>query len=112
MDLLFGDATTAMPTPATQGERGSLTGAGSPVPSLDIRRHYGQFGAESAIPGLEIDPPNMSNDDGPLHPRDDKGDRSERIGGWISNMVSWQRGPPKRMHGQYRRLGQEEDREH
>ncbi|KAJ6186332.1 hypothetical protein N7519_007633 [Penicillium mononematosum] len=52
MNDLFGDASTAMPTPATQGERGSLMGAGSPVPSLDLRRQYGQFGAESSIPGL------------------------------------------------------------
>ncbi|KAJ5928023.1 Mitochondrial substrate/solute carrier [Penicillium verhagenii] len=57
MNVLFGDASTAMPTPATDGERGSLIGGGSPVPSLDIRRPYGQFGTESAIPGLDIDPP-------------------------------------------------------
>lgn len=57
MDALFGDAATAMPTPATQAEHGSLMGAGSPVSSLDIRGQQGQFGAESAIPGLDINPP-------------------------------------------------------
>ncbi|KAJ5726506.1 Mitochondrial substrate/solute carrier, partial [Penicillium malachiteum] len=95
MNALFGDATTTMPTPATEGERGSLIGAGSPVPSLDIRRPYGQFGAESSIPGLNIDPPSFSPHEGPSrsgnagsHPGSSRG---EGIGGWISNMVSRQR---------------------
>ncbi|KAJ5710712.1 hypothetical protein N7488_004868, partial [Penicillium malachiteum] len=95
MNVLFGDATTTMPTPATEGERGSLIGAGSPVPSLDIRRPYGQFGAESSIPGLNIDPPSFSPHEGPSrsghagsHPGSSRG---EGFGGWISNMVSRQR---------------------
>ncbi|KAH8422953.1 putative MFS monosaccharide transporter [Aspergillus melleus] len=115
MNLLFGDATTAVPTPATQGERGSLMGAGSPVSSLDIRRQYGQLGAESAIPGLDIDPPNMNSDDNnkSIRPGSQEGDHSpsEGIAGWISNMVSRHRrsGHPGQQDRQYRRLGQEED---
>ncbi|EAW07967.1 putative MFS monosaccharide transporter [Aspergillus clavatus NRRL 1] len=113
MDVLFGDATTAMPTPATQGERGSLVGAGSPIPSLDIRRQYGNFGAESAIPGLDIDPPNISTGDSPKSGSrlmGERGARSEGFGGWITNMVSRHKGPMSTARGsQYRRLGQEED---
>lgn len=114
MNLLFGDATSTMPTPATQAERGSLIGVGSPVPSLDIRRQQGQFGAESAIPGLEIDPPTISNENngkfGHRASRDDGGGRSEGIGGWISNMVSRNKDSGKKGHNsQYRRLGQEEE---
>ncbi|CAL5872279.1 uncharacterized protein PFLUO_LOCUS6540 [Penicillium psychrofluorescens] len=113
MNLLFGDATTAMPTPTTDGERGSLMGAGSPVPSLDIRRPYGQIGAESAIPGLDIDPPSLSNS-GPSksgRPDSQQGSagRGEGIGGWISNMVSRHRGPGgKTSSSQYRRIEQGE----
>ncbi|RAL05017.1 putative MFS monosaccharide transporter [Aspergillus ibericus CBS 121593] len=114
MNLLFGDATTAMPTPATQGERGSLMSAGSPVPSLDIRRQYGHLGADSAIPGLDIDPPNVSSTANTKPPRpgfrEDTTSRPEGFGGWISKMITRHHGP--RLPGQnsqYRRLGQEEN---
>ncbi|OJJ44201.1 hypothetical protein ASPZODRAFT_154151 [Penicilliopsis zonata CBS 506.65] len=112
MNLLFGDATTAMPTPTTQGERGSLMGAGSPVPSLDIRRQYGQFGADNAIPGLDIDPPNISNDakPGPVGSQLDGSTRAEGFGGWISNMVNRHKNSDKRAsHSQYSRIDQEEE---
>ncbi|RDW69183.1 putative MFS monosaccharide transporter [Aspergillus mulundensis] len=114
MDLLFGDATTAMPTPATQGERGSLMSAGSPVPSLDIRRQYGQHGADSAIPGLNINPPNITSDNNGKSDhtgsQDDSGSRPEGLGGWISNIVSRNRGPSNRPQDtQYRRLEQDEE---
>ncbi|EAW23002.1 putative MFS monosaccharide transporter [Aspergillus fischeri NRRL 181] len=113
MDVLFGDATTAVPTPATQAERGSLMSGGSPVPSLDIRRQYGQFGTESAIPGLDIDPPTINTHENSkpagLNPLDESSGRPEGIGGWISNMVSRHRAPgPQAKNNQYRRLGQEE----
>ncbi|KAJ5743760.1 Mitochondrial substrate/solute carrier [Penicillium manginii] len=106
MDVLFGDATTAMPTPATEGERGSLlAGAGSPVPSLDIRRPYGQFGAESAIPGLDIDPPSF---DGPSNNKSGApgSSRGEGFGGWISKMVRRNRTGSSASQSQYRQLGQ------
>lgn len=113
MDLLFGDASTAI-TPATQGERGSLMGAGSPVPSLDIRRQYGQFGAESTIPGLEINPPNVSGEDNAKSdrslPQKDTTSRSDGFRGWISNMISRHRESQREVHSsRYKRVGQEEE---
>ena len=63
MDQLFGDATTAMPTPAQEAEVESLMSATrSPVPSLDINRRPGGFTADSAIPGLDINPPGKDAD--------------------------------------------------
>ncbi|GAB1202209.1 hypothetical protein APSETT445_000820 [Aspergillus pseudonomiae] len=116
MDTLFGDATTAMPTPASQGERGSLIGVSSPVPSLDIRRQYGQFGPENAIPGLDIDPPIINaGENAKVGQRgsQDGGGRLEGLGGWISNMVSRHKGSSgQRLQGtQYRRLGQDDENE-
>ena len=104
MNALFGDATTAMPTPATQAESASLMGIGSPVPSLDIRRGPpGQFNAESAIPGLDIDPPHVNVHNG--KPQIGNDNRSEGIGGWISRMV----GKGQKGEGEeYSRLGQDE----
>ncbi|KAJ5584103.1 uncharacterized protein N7459_003903 [Penicillium hispanicum] len=112
MNILFGDASTAMPTPATDGERGSLIGAGSPVPSLDIRRQHGQFGTESAIPGLDIDPPSFSQShEGAskhgLAGSQQGSSRGEGIGDWISNMVGRQR--KSTSQSQYRPLEQDEE---
>lgn len=98
MNALFGDATTAMPTPATQAERGSLMGVGSPA-SLDIRRGApapdGLMGADAAIPGLDIDPPDIQMDENgkPIYGDAARGRRREGsvmegVGGWISRMVS------------------------
>jgi hypothetical protein len=116
MDAIFGDATAA-PTPATlraadaDGENGSLLGAASPVPSMDLRR--GVFGAgsygnspsgydglgspASAIPGLEIDPPHVQIKNGkPQYRRAEGGgastpsqsaDAGEGVGGWIGRIV-------------------------
>ncbi|KAJ5476950.1 Mitochondrial substrate/solute carrier [Penicillium diatomitis] len=114
MNVLFGDATTAMPTPVTDAERGSLIGGGSPVPSLDIRRPYGQLGADSAIPGLDIDPPTMSGDGYNKSGRAGSqagSHRGEGIGGWISNMVNRHRGGSTSSNNpsQYRRLDQADD---
>lgn len=94
MNALFGDATTAMPTPATQAERGSLMGVGSPA-SLDIRRgaspRLGQFGASDAIPGLDIDPPDIEirADGKPVTSSRGRSENGgEGLGGWIGRMVS------------------------
>lgn len=105
MNELFGDATSAMPTPATQTERGSLMGVGSPVPSLDIRRaQQGNPGGDSSIPGLDIDPPTVkSNLD------EEGGHRGEGIGGWISSMVNRGKNSQKKGDGQYRQLEQDEE---
>jgi len=99
MDALFGDATTAMPTPATRAETGSLIGVTSPVPSMDLRRgiqgagpSYGNgIGPSSAIPGLDIDPPHVSIVNGkPQYAADDEA--NEGAGGWISRMVNRAKG--------------------
>ena len=113
MDQLFGDATTAMPTPAQHAEVESLM-ARSPVPSLDIqRRRPGNFSADSAIPGLDIDPPNEGMENGKTKlPEGETETRSEGIGGWISRMVNRSKGNAGGGTGEsgtYRRLDQDDD---
>jgi hypothetical protein len=106
MDQLFGDATTAMPTPATQAEHDSLMGFGSPIPSLDIRRGPGQFSADAAIPGLDIDPPHISAENGKS--TDGPSRASEGVGGWISKMINRSKGQGKG-NEEYRRLEQQDE---
>lgn len=115
MNALFGDATTAMPTPATQAERGSLMGVGSPA-SMDIRRgspHLGQFSANDAIPGLDIDPPVMEiGPDGKPVAQGSRGRNQsggEGLGGWISRMVSRNQERSGSNRGQYGRIDQDDD---
>lgn len=92
MDMLFGDATTAIGTPATRAEQGSLLS--SPVPSMDIRGRQidSTHGPSSAIPGLDIDPPSVSIQNGKPQYSNADGDNGEGVGGWIARMVSRTRG--------------------
>lgn len=117
MDALFGDATTAMPTPATRAETGSLLGA-SPIPSMDLRRGIvgpasggNGLGPSSAIPGLDIDPPHVNIKNGkPQYGDEDS--TSEGVGGWISRMVNKGTGGSEDASiksGKYKPLDQEED---
>ncbi|KAI4242689.1 MAG: hypothetical protein L6R40_003910 [Gallowayella cf. fulva] len=109
MDQIFGDATTAMPTPAQHAEVESLMSARSPVPSLDIRRAPGHFSADNAIPGLDINPPQAHDGKGPL---EDETPKREGLGGWISRMANKGRKDSKGANGEtgsYRRLGQNDD---
>ena len=112
MDQIFGDATTAMPTPAQHAEVESLMSAArSPVPSLDIRRGgFGNLNADHAIPGLDINPPNGDVENGKSHvPQEEN--HSEGIGGWISRLANRSRSEGKGSGGQtgsYKRLGQED----
>jgi hypothetical protein len=99
MNSLFGDATSVMPTPATLAEAESLFSR-SPVPSLDIRT--GGHGAEDAIPGLDIDPPDLEDQTGKSAP-------GEGIGGWISNMVNRGKGNGEGESGKYKQVGQDEE---
>ncbi|KAL9106344.1 MAG: hypothetical protein Q9227_008613 [Pyrenula ochraceoflavens] len=115
MNELFGDATTAMPTPATQAEQGSLMGYGSPN-SIDIRRGTptpGVFGAGDAIPGLDIDPPDIHADGKPTGDNArgrGRGDStSEGLGGWITRMVSRTRRGSRGDTGNYRRIDQDDE---
>ena len=109
MNALFGDATTAMPTPSTQAERGSLMGVGSPS-SLDIRQggpQPGAFSADAAIPGLDIDPPDIQLDANGK-PRGRSQSTQEGLGGWIGRMVSRSQ-QDSHPRGQYGKVGQDED---
>ena len=126
MNALFGDATTTMPTPATQAERGSLMGVGSPG-SIDIRQGASaNFGAESAIPGLDIDPPDVEvgQNGKPIYGESMRGRGSmsegrrpggEGLGGWIGRIVSRSRQRSQSTQGAgggkggYGRVGQDED---
>ena len=110
MDQLFGDATTAMPTPAQHAEVESLmSGNRSPVPSLDIRRGGpGNFTADSAIPGLDINPPSAPRENGKAQLPSDPQTSGEGLGGWISRMVQRAKGESK-SGGTYGRLGQDDD---
>ncbi|KAF2016543.1 MFS monosaccharide transporter-like protein [Aaosphaeria arxii CBS 175.79] len=108
MNSLFGDATSVMPTPQTLAEAESLFSGGnrSPVPSLDIRS--GRAGPESAIPGLDIEPPDVEA--GSSLPKAE-GESSEGLGGWISNIVKKNKGKKDgdSSGGKYKRVGQDDD---
>jgi len=117
MNALFGDATTAMPTPVSQAERGSLMGVGSPA-SLDLRSgapQLGRFSADDAIPGLDIDPPalKVASNGKPIIDSSHGGNEhdGEGVGGWISRMVSRTRNHEAKdsQRGQYGRIYQDED---
>jgi hypothetical protein len=110
MNSIFGDATTVAPTPETLAEAESLFGSQrSPVPSLDLRRSgAGQLSADSAIPGLDIDPPS----DGQIKSTMER-EQGEGLGGWITNIVSRARGGggegSEAGSGRYKRVEQDDD---
>jgi hypothetical protein len=129
MDALFGDATSVMPTPASRAETGSLIGTGSPIPSMDLRPGVvgagpaTGFGASSAIPGFDIDPPHVPIVNGkPQFTGAEEGaegaEGAEGVGGWISRMVNRTRGEGgsvrsggsgSQRSGQYKPLDQGDD---
>ena len=113
-----------MPTPAQHAEVESLMSIRSPVPSLDIRQRPmgpGQFSADSAIPGLNINPPQSANeplDDAKRARRESEdGGDTEGFGGWISRLARRSRrraggaeGDRKGSDaGRYRRLEQDDE---
>lgn len=112
MNSIFGDATSVMPTPQTLAEAESLFSgsARSPVPSLDIRS--GRAAVDSAIPGLNIDPPDdVEGQAG--KPSKEETEQTEGIGGWISNMVKRTKGNGEgdSSSARYKRVGQDDDEE-
>lgn len=120
MDVLFGDATTAMPTPSVRAENVSLLGGGisSPVPSMDLRRGIigggpSNIGASNAIPGLDIDPPHVSIVNGkPQYAASvANSDAGEGVGGWISRMVKRTKGDDAESitSGLYKPLDQDDE---
>jgi len=114
MDQIFGDATTAMPTPAQHAEVDSLMGDRSHISSLDIRRGGpSPFSADGAIPGLDINPPDVGVENGKPQRPDPKTDvsQNEGIGGWISRMVNRSKRDDRGVDGQsgqYRRIDQDD----
>lgn len=119
MDALFGDATTAMPTPSVRAENASLLGGmSSPVPSMDLRRGIigagpSNIGASNAIPGLDIDPPHVSIVNGkPQYAASiANSDAGEGVGGWISRMVNRTKGDDGESitSGSYKPLDQDDE---
>ncbi|KAG9195684.1 high affinity glucose transporter [Alternaria panax] len=110
MNSLFGDATSVMPTPETLAQAESLfsgEGRGSPVPSLDIRG--GRRAQEDAIPGLNIDPPDIESGNKDMAKADTG--NGDGLGGWISNMVKRTKGNGEgdSSSGKYKQVGQDED---
>lgn len=123
MNSLFGDATSVMPTPETLAEAESLfSGNRSPVPELDLGASgSNKHGPDSAIPGLDIDPPTNISASAqakgsatlprPNMGRSVSGRSGEGVGGWISNMIARTKGQggSSGESGQYKRVGQNED---
>lgn len=96
MNSLFGDATTAAPTPATLAEAESLfSGNRSPVSSLRLGDDGGP------IPDMDLAPPDVEIQDGKAV----LGRESEGVQGWISGML--QRGKSDEGSGKYKRVGQD-----
>lgn len=105
MNVLFGDATSQMTTPASRvsGMRDS-----SPVPSMTL----GQHGADAAIPGLDIDPPKVRIEHGRpvLSRHSSHSSRQEGLGGWISNMINRGRNSEGQSRGaSYSRVDQNDE---
>ena len=106
MNSIFGDATTAAPTPATLAEAESLfSGNRSPVPSMSL----GDREQDNAIPGLDIDPPHVEVQDGKAMLGKENGSMSEGVAGWISNMVKRGKGDEPNGSGKYSQVKGEED---
>ncbi|EER37731.1 MFS monosaccharide transporter [Histoplasma capsulatum H143] len=114
MDAIFGDGATAV-TPATPAERDALMGIGSPVPSLDIRRSPDSYpSAEHSIPGLDINPPESSNNNNKFDQPDtgtvERSNPREGIGAWLASVVGRGRNSSKKGdQGRYSRLGQDDE---
>ena len=113
MNELFGDATTVMPTPQSVAEQDSLMGLGSPS-SIDIRRggpHQGPYSSSDAIPGLDIDPPDLEIDSNgkPIQSNRGRGTEDSVAGSWIGRMISRTRRESSSSKGHYGRIGQDED---
>lgn len=115
MNSIFGDATTAAATPQTLAEAESLFSR-SPVPSMRLGDDTdGPAPQDANIPDLDIDPPSVEIENGkPLYTKNRDADaasqRSEGLGGWISNLVKKGKGEDGAGgSGKYRRVGQDEE---
>lgn len=103
MNSLFGDATTAAPTPATLAQAESLfSGNRSPVSSFRL----GDDGEQ--VPDIDLAPPDLDDED--QKPLMSKDSEREGVGGWISSIAK--RGKSEGQNGsgsgKYQRVGQDE----
>lgn len=102
MNLLFGDASTAMGTPSVRAESEALLAPGSPTDpgsTVGYRAHIGgRLGPSNAIPGLALDPPDVEVDGdvggkrGAEGGTESDGGGGAGIGGWFARMVGRARG--------------------
>jgi hypothetical protein len=90
-------------------------GVGSPS-SIDIRQggnQPGQFSAQDAIPGLDIDPPHIEigPDGKPIESSRGRQADGEGLGGWIGRMVSRNRRDrsDSAAQGRYAKVGQDDE---
>lgn len=114
MNSLFGDATTAAPTPQTLAEAESLfSGNRSPVPSF--RLGEGDSNVDPNVPDLDIDPPHVDVRDGkPIMSNSRPGSAAgesgkEGVGGWISGIVNRNGKGADGGSGSYKKVGQDDD---
>lgn len=103
MDSLFGDASTVIGTPSLHAENDSLMRPGSPIGSIDYRGRPGHLTAGNAIPGLSLDPPDIP--DG----KDQDGEASSTISGWVSRVVGRTRDPSSSGSGRYAPVNNQDD---
>ncbi|KAI7269843.1 general substrate transporter, partial [Hortaea werneckii] len=114
MNSLFGDATTAAPTPQTLAEAESLfSGNRSPIGSFSLGSQQG----DGNVPDMDLQPPDVEIQDGKPMMGGKAGDsesQREGVGGWISSMVKRGKGEEGSGagSGKYKRLGQDEDEDH
>ncbi|KAK3701576.1 Ribulose bisphosphate carboxylase large chain [Vermiconidia calcicola] len=104
MNSIFGDASTAAPTPATLAEAESLfSGNRSPVESFRLG------GNDEQIPDVDLQPPEVEVQDGKAMLSKDSDSQREGVGGWISNLVKQSKGGETNGSGKYKRVGQHDD---
>lgn len=88
MNTLFGDATTAAPTPETLAEAESFfSGTRSPVPSF---RLGGDDNDDTQVPDIDLAPDD--EDQKPLMSGKDDNGGGEGVGGWISSIAKRSKG--------------------
>jgi hypothetical protein len=103
MNSIFGDATTAAPTPATLAEAESLfSGHRSPVPPFSL--------GQEQPPEMDLQPPDVEIQNGKAVLSKDTASDREGVGGWISNLVKNNKAEGNSSgSGKYQRVGQEDD---
>lgn len=107
MNSLFGDASTAAPTPQTLAEAESLfSGNRSPIGSFRL----GEQG--EPVPDMDpLQPPDVNVEGGKPMLSKDNESQKEGVGGWISNLVKRNKDGEANGSGKYKRLGDDEEDE-